>query len=75
MKKLSREEIEEIVSNISEKVLHKELESMPGELDDLCEMEKDSYSLLASLFPFSIGYNYRICTSIITEVLSNIMDE
>ncbi len=75
MKKFSKEEIEEMVKNISEKEFNKELESMPNDLDDLFKEKKDSYSLLAGMFPLVMGYNYMICRNIIIEVLNNIMAE
>lgn len=75
MEKFSKEEIEDMVRNISEKEFNKELESMQSDLDDLCKEKKDSYSLLAGMFPFVMGFNYRICRNIIIEVLNSIMTE
>ena len=74
MKKLTKEEITELVSNIMDEEFNKEAAHMPEKLEEMLEREQSYESLIMDLNAFVIGFNYNICKNVIIEVINNIMN-
>ena len=75
MLQMTKEEITKLVTDISEKEFKKEIDYMPNDLEELFKEKQDYYSLMAGMFPFMMGYNYRICRNTIIEVINKLMNE